>query len=218
MDNPTSEGALLGGRRWRDIFETRGSWDLSEQTLAHWRRHNAAFFHYVDAAAEPPQGILDLGCGVGRRAITLAGLGYRVLAIDLDEEVLGQCSRNASKMGCGRRFQAKQGDIHALETITQPGEFAVITHSGVLEHFSCAADIVTHLRRELVLAGHVVFDVPIDTAKNRRLFQNDHVFRHMWDQTVWVSVVEDAATVCDWTIECHEDQAMTDHFVCLLEP
>lgn len=50
----------------------------------------------------PPQRypkLLDLGCGRGRHAITLAGSGYRVTGIDLSEEAIRKARRKADGLG-----------------------------------------------------------------------------------------------------------------------
>jgi hypothetical protein len=106
--------------------------------------------------------------------------------------------------------------MHQLEAIAGRDECAVITHSGLLEHLPDRASIVAHLRRQLAVARNVVFDVPIDTLKNRQLFFDDAMFRHLWDDTAWTNIVASAGRVVASQVECHEDPTMTDHFVCLL--
>ncbi len=159
---------------------------------------------------------MDLGCGVGRRAISLAALGYPVTAVDLDDEMLAQCSRNWHQLNGAGQVRVKRGDMHRLEMIAGHDECALITHSGLLEHLPDRAAIVAHLRRQLTVARHVVFDVPIDTLKNRQLFGQDAMFRHLWDASAWTEVVASAGRVIASRVECHEHPTMTDHFVCLL--
>ncbi|MFH5830813.1 SAM-dependent methyltransferase [Halalkalibaculum sp. DA384] len=51
--------------------------------------------------------ILDLGCGRGRHAISLAQRGYRVSAIDLSEEAIKTAREKTKRMGLKIRFEVR---------------------------------------------------------------------------------------------------------------
>src|SRR3954467_1923876 len=50
---------------------------------------------FVTGLAEPPARVLDAGCGTGRVAIRLAGLGYAVVGVDLDASMLREARAEA---------------------------------------------------------------------------------------------------------------------------
>lgn len=61
-------------------------------------------FLLEDGPMPPPEGdLLDLGCGYGPVACTLASRApaARVWAVDVNERALGLCARNAAKAGLG---------------------------------------------------------------------------------------------------------------------
>jgi SAM-dependent methyltransferase len=50
---------------------------------------------WEELAQDAPDGVLDVGAGTGRVAIPLARAGHRVIALDLDPDLLGELSRRA---------------------------------------------------------------------------------------------------------------------------
>ena len=64
--------------------------------------HDVECGHYTvdlplweELAQDAPDGVLDVGAGTGRVAIPLARAGHRVIALDLDPDLLGELSRRA---------------------------------------------------------------------------------------------------------------------------
>lgn len=60
-----------------------------------------------------PSTILDLGCGTGRHAVTLARRGYSVTGVDCSHEMLKIASDRARRLSCEVTFL--QQDIRALQ-------------------------------------------------------------------------------------------------------
>src|SRR6266540_6626557 len=52
----------------------------------------------------PPARVLDVGAGTGTMTVLAAGLGYRVTALDLSEEMLGRAKRKAEGGGLEIQF------------------------------------------------------------------------------------------------------------------
>ena len=59
----------------------------------------AIYQAFVLKHAQPPGKILDLGCGTGRLAITLAQRGYQPVAVDLSPEMLKVLGEKATALG-----------------------------------------------------------------------------------------------------------------------
>jgi SAM-dependent methyltransferase len=68
---------------------------MEQMPYADW----LAFLEACFARYGKPRSIVDLGCGTGNLAIPLAGAGYRVLGIDLSEDMLDVARRKAAKAG-----------------------------------------------------------------------------------------------------------------------
>jgi SAM-dependent methyltransferase len=57
--------------------------------------------------------ILDLGCGIGRHAIVLSRLGYRVVGLDIVPSFVAAAQAEAQRLNLSAQFQV--GDMRALE-------------------------------------------------------------------------------------------------------
>ncbi len=87
---------MTPGTRWERIATAGSGADYAERYAARFRQlaergedtHGEAAFvaHLVD----PPASVLDAGCGTGRIAVHLTGLGYAVVGVDVDATMLDQ--------------------------------------------------------------------------------------------------------------------------------
>ena len=85
---------------------------------------------------------VDLGCGSGFQSIALANLGFRVLAIDFSERLLGELKTRAS----GLPVETIAADIRDAGALVPSGVALAV----------CMGDTLSHLEREDDLAR--VFD------------------------------------------------------------
>lgn len=92
-------------------------------------------------------GVVDIGCGAGRDALLLAGMGYKYLGVDLSEPMLEQ----ARKLAPSERFIS--GDMYALpmEDVSFDGFWAAAS----LLHIPKAemARVLTEIRRVIRPGG-----------------------------------------------------------------
>jgi len=76
--------------------------------------------------SHPAGRALDLGCGTGTNAITLAHHGWQVTGIDFVAKVIRSARRKAQKAGVEVNF--RQGDVTRLDDL--PGGFDLILDIG----------------------------------------------------------------------------------------
>jgi SAM-dependent methyltransferase len=100
---------------------------------------------------------IEVGCGSGTTAVLLADLGYRVLACDIEAELISRVQGKYSDWLRSGRFQVQQEDMFNLPW--RQTTFDAAYHQGVLEHFE-DDQIVRALKEQARVARFVVFDVP----------------------------------------------------------
>ena len=93
---------------------------------------------------------------------------------------------------------------------------ADLAHGGLVEHLDSAESIRETLRYQLAYAPHVVFDIPFDSPKNRRLFARDDIFRQLCTPDQWMQDVLAGLPVTEARTEQHPDDNMTDDLVVAL--
>ena len=89
---------------------------------------------YQFVEQHPPGKALDLGCGTGTNAITLAQYGWQVTGIDFVSKPIHAARRKAQQAGVQVDFRV--GDVTQLEQITGP--FALILDIGCYHSLSPA--------------------------------------------------------------------------------
>ncbi|MEJ0016892.1 MAG: class I SAM-dependent methyltransferase [Acetobacteraceae bacterium] len=204
------------GDDWIEVFQDRNVWALTRDVVDRWVARNGVFFDMIRQHVPPGSHLLETGCGPGRHAIGAATLGYKVVGIDVDERIVAQARANAAAAApeCDVAFQV--GDMFNLPGIAPVGTFQAITHGGVMEHLDSARSIRETLREQLAYAPVVVFDIPFDSAKNRRLFQRDDIFRQLWSAEEWVEDVLAGLKVVAHAVDLHPEPNMTDDLVVAL--
>lgn len=79
-----------------------------------------------------------------------------------------------------------------------------------MEHLDSAESIREALLEQLEFAPNIVFDVPFDSPKNRRLFARDDIFRQLWTPDQWMHNILADLSVIDARTELHAEDNMTD--------
>jgi len=132
----------------------------------------------------PGDPILDVGCGSGDLAITLAHRGHRVLGVDFAERAIGQAREKAAALApdVARRVEFAVAD--ALRPSALGRDFAAVVDSGFFHLFEdddrdrFAAELARTLApggRYYLLAFAIEFDIPntprrVDDAELRQRF------------------------------------------------
>jgi SAM-dependent methyltransferase len=189
---------------------------LTRELVERWVARNSVFFGMLSRLVPHGSDVLELGCGPGRHALGSATLGYRVLGIDLDPNIVRQAEANAAAVApeCGAVFQV--GDMFGLDAVAPHRSFQAITHGGVMEHLDSAESIREALRGQLAVAPTIVFDIPFDSPKNRVLFSRDDIFRQLWTAEEWVHDVLAGLNIVDARTDLHPEANMTDDLVVAL--
>ncbi len=105
----------------------------------------------------PNKKIVESGSGTGVLSIYLASLGYKSVAVDIDEEILNLSRRISVKYGANNTPVYKQASI--LDVNFKKEEFDVSFSNGVLEHFS-DEQIVKILKNQMKFAKTVIVGIP----------------------------------------------------------
>ncbi len=215
----------LGGEawKWKQLFISRNAYEVTEVYITKWQQRNYTFLGLVDLLVNPGSRILEAGCGPGRHAISLVNMGYSVVGIDIDPEIMGQAQRNAERLVPNKDISFQLKDLNKIHLEFQRDEFAAITHGGLMEHYHSAQEIRYALQKQLMIAPYIVFDVPYQTDKNcglfdrenDQLFGGDGVFRQLWDKDKWSEVLAEFKPLI--IREDHTDPGMTDDLVIVLK-
>ncbi|GGD73959.1 class I SAM-dependent methyltransferase [Paenibacillus nasutitermitis] len=108
---------------------------------------------------ELPEGarVLDIGCGMGRHALALANLGYRVTGVDLSEALLEEAREQDKE---GRLDTLIQGDMRHLPI--GDGQFQatvnLFTSFGYFEEQADNHQVLKEIRRVLTPDGRFLID------------------------------------------------------------
>jgi 2-polyprenyl-3-methyl-5-hydroxy-6-metoxy-1,4-benzoquinol methylase len=110
--------------------------------------------------------ILDVGCGDGENAITLAVLGASVVGIDVSPGAIDVCRRRAQINGVSDRTRFV---CAPLEEAGLSSDFDVLWGEAILHHVIPDLDSVLHrMRACLRPGGHFLFSEPVNLSPGLR--------------------------------------------------
>lgn len=96
---------------------------------------------------------IDLGAGHGLQSIPLAEIGYKVLAVDFNEQLLGELKINAKKLN----IKIINDDIKKVETFANTPELII-----------CCGDTLSHLDNKTEIKAFIS-DITKSLSKNGKL-------------------------------------------------
>jgi SAM-dependent methyltransferase len=136
-------------RRWFNVFEATHPYTANEIDFLARQLPNP-----------PVRRILDLCCGRGRHAIPLAKLGYNVVGVDCDPDLIREAQQHAADNGVADRCTFVVADVREVATLR--GSFdAVIVLWQSFGFFDEAenAQLLSDLAGKLTTGGRIVLDL-----------------------------------------------------------
>ena len=143
--------------------------------------------------------ILELGCGLGFRAVPLSSLGYKVVGIDSDRRVVEAAKKNAENFGGG--IKIIEGDISNIDNFFQKDSFDACISAGVLEHFD-EEEVRKLVNLQLKLAPLVIAIMPL-----KHEVDHDKVHVNFWSEEEWVNTVLKNYNIVEHFIESHSNES-----------
>ena len=107
----------------------------------------------------PVQHVLDLGCGTGGHALTLASRGYAVTGVDRSPHMLEQARAKSREQGVDDKVSWRQGDIATIEIDATFD--AVVMMFNVLGYQTTAEQVIATIstvRKHCRPGGLFIFD------------------------------------------------------------
>jgi ubiquinone/menaquinone biosynthesis C-methylase UbiE len=135
--------------QWNDVYTER---TVFAETI---QARHAAVLDWIDGLALPPGAqVLEIGCGAGLMAITLAERGLRVQAIDTSMAMVQQARQNGEARGVTDLLTVDVGDTYALAF--EDGSFDLVLAVGVLPWIAKAELAIQEMARVTKPNGHII--------------------------------------------------------------
>jgi 2-polyprenyl-3-methyl-5-hydroxy-6-metoxy-1,4-benzoquinol methylase len=106
---------------------------------------------FVDRAVQHGPHILELGCGEGALAITLARRGLSVTALDLSEARLARARKNAERAGVSDRTEFRAADLNTVEL--PPNTYSCVVAHDSLHHILSLDRLLARVSKSLTPEG-----------------------------------------------------------------
>ena len=135
--------------RWKSLYE-------SEDIFARMHQQRlAAALRFVDRVLLVPHAqILEVGCGAGLAAVSLAERGHFVEAVDIAPAMLQSTQERAARAGVTHRISTSRGDIHQLPFPNN--KFDVVLAIGITAWLDSLHGPLREAARVLRPGGHLV--------------------------------------------------------------
>ena len=122
--NPATPEVDEAEQYWDERYRTRPGWGDRANPLL------------VETAQPLEPGVaLDLGCGPGGDTLWLAGRGWRVTAVDISGNAVGQVGARAAELGLADRVRPER---HDLDRTFPEGEFDLVSAQYLHTYFALA--------------------------------------------------------------------------------
>ncbi|MFC1861453.1 class I SAM-dependent methyltransferase [Chloroflexota bacterium] len=149
------------------------------------------FLNEIVSVGHKDKEILEVGCGNGTHSIFLSRLGYNVISIDNDEEVLNIARQNNTSFD--GRVTFKEADAYNLPF--GDNRFAVCFSQGFFEHFD-DHNIKKLLKEQLRVSNVVVFSVPTFYYPDQEFGDERLISREDWLKILFEFAVDKADYCC----------------------
>lgn len=134
---------------WADIYHSQGV-----KEIIHQERLERVLALVRSLSLPQGTAALEVGCGAGFAATTLAESGFRVEAIDPVEEMVDATRARAQRRGLQERLRADLGDVYSLPF--DPSTFELVIAMGVLPWLPSIETPVREMSRVLAPGGHLI--------------------------------------------------------------
>ncbi|WP_323172540.1 class I SAM-dependent methyltransferase [Natrialba sp. PRR66] len=134
---------------WNDRAETYD--DDSHHAIHDTEQREAWLSVLRTLTGEPPQQILDLGCGTGVISLLLAELGHDVTGVDVSTEMLERAKEKARQAEVSPEFYA--GDAEDLDE--PENEFDLVTGRHLIWTLPTPASAIQEWQRVVRPGGHI---------------------------------------------------------------
>jgi 2-polyprenyl-3-methyl-5-hydroxy-6-metoxy-1,4-benzoquinol methylase len=174
MNHPLATAAAEWDRRWQ-----------AEEGRAEWLEPEAEVIAAAKAChAAGGRAALDIGCGVGRHALALAGLGYRVTGLDESASGLAYAARDAERHGLSIDFRT--ASMLALPMADASCDYVlawnVIYHGDRGVVHSCVAEIARVLKPGGIYQGTMLSKRNANFGKGREVAPDTFVIDAVSDK------------------------------------
>jgi ubiquinone/menaquinone biosynthesis C-methylase UbiE len=124
---------------------------LDETTFIEWLHRNVARRSRV----------LDLGCGTGRQCVRMAEKGYRIVGVDISEEMVRVAKKNIESLGIDENADFVLADAEHLPLVDESFDACIAV--GTLHHVPKPDSVVLEASRKIVKGGGFFFHDPHDS-------------------------------------------------------